>query len=267
MALPAPQQNGFAAPGSPADTKRDLLPRSAGADTARRRADDSRRLRRVKDSKEQLKRRTTRARGASYSTIDTTASNTSAGRSYTVANVNNGVIYLRYAYAQCFFIGGGSSRADGWVLTWLRTCLCTCLPASMLVGDEDEAGTVAMSANREGAMVVARPARANMHHGEAATDRPSARACACARAYAHTQYLHGDANAILSSTANTNVTGQSSVRATCEDSPSLIPLYCHPRHHLTAQRSTACARRAMTGSRVCTARGHRALNLRHRCQT
>ncbi|KAF7578801.1 RasGEF domain-containing protein [Pyrenophora tritici-repentis] len=95
MALPAQQQNGFAAPGSPAESKRDFLPRSAGADTARRRADDSRRLRRVKDSKEQLKRRTTRARGASYSTIDTTASNTSAGRSYTVANVNNGVIYLR----------------------------------------------------------------------------------------------------------------------------------------------------------------------------
>ncbi|KAE8824372.1 hypothetical protein HRS9122_10306 [Pyrenophora teres f. teres] len=95
MALPAQQQNAFAAPGSPAEAKRHFLPPSAGADTARRRADDSRRLRRVKDSKEQLKRRTTRARGASYSTIDTTASNTSAGRSYTVANVNNGVIYLR----------------------------------------------------------------------------------------------------------------------------------------------------------------------------
>ncbi|CAA9957384.1 RasGEF domain containing protein [Pyrenophora teres f. maculata] len=95
MALPAQQQNAFAAPGSPAEAKRHFLPPGAGADTARRRADDSRRLRRVKDSKEQLKRRTTRARGASYSTIDTTASNTSAGRSYTVANVNNGVIYLR----------------------------------------------------------------------------------------------------------------------------------------------------------------------------
>ena len=69
----------------------------AGADTAKRRADDSRRLRRVKDSREQLKRRT-RARGTSNATIDTTTSNsTSAGRSYTVANVHNGVIYLRYA--------------------------------------------------------------------------------------------------------------------------------------------------------------------------
>jgi hypothetical protein len=52
----------------------------------------------VKDSKEQLKRRT-RARGTSNATIDTTTSNsTSAGRSYTVANVHNGVIYLRYAH-------------------------------------------------------------------------------------------------------------------------------------------------------------------------
>jgi hypothetical protein len=51
----------------------------------------------VKDSREQLKRRT-RARGTSNATIDTTTSNsTSAGRSYTVANVHNGVIYLRYA--------------------------------------------------------------------------------------------------------------------------------------------------------------------------
>ncbi|KAF1832427.1 ras GEF [Decorospora gaudefroyi] len=57
---------------------------------------DSRRLRRVKDSREQLKRRT-RARGASNGTIDstTTSHSTAAGRSYTVANVHNGVIYLR----------------------------------------------------------------------------------------------------------------------------------------------------------------------------
>jgi hypothetical protein len=49
----------------------------------------------VKDSKEQLKRRT-RARGTSNGTIDTsTSTSTAAGRSYTVANVNNGVIYLR----------------------------------------------------------------------------------------------------------------------------------------------------------------------------
>lgn len=94
MALPALQQHAYPAdPGSPADGQRDdILP---GPDAAKRRADDPRRLRRVKDSREQLKRRT-RARGASSATIDTTASNSSsAGRSYTVANVHNGVIYLR----------------------------------------------------------------------------------------------------------------------------------------------------------------------------
>ncbi|KAI4659180.1 uncharacterized protein J4E78_005604 [Alternaria triticimaculans] len=92
------QHNVFPAPGSPAEGKRDIWPGAgagAGSDTAKRRADDSRRLRRVKDSREQLKRRT-RARGTSNATIDTTTSNsTSAGRSYTVANVHNGVIYLR----------------------------------------------------------------------------------------------------------------------------------------------------------------------------
>ena len=97
MALPAlPQSNnGLPAPDSPQQAaKRDLLP--AAPDTPKRRADDSRRLRRVKDSREQLKSRT-RARGTSNATIDTTASNsTAAGRSYTVANVHNGVIYLRY---------------------------------------------------------------------------------------------------------------------------------------------------------------------------
>ncbi|KAJ4375230.1 Guanine nucleotide exchange factor lte1 [Neocucurbitaria cava] len=96
MALPALQQND-ASPGHPGS------PVGFDADLARRRADDPRRLRRVKDSKEQLKRRT-RARGASNSnsnsnsnsTIETaTSSATAAGRSYTVANVNNGVIYLR----------------------------------------------------------------------------------------------------------------------------------------------------------------------------
>ncbi|KAF1930348.1 ras GEF [Didymella exigua CBS 183.55] len=84
-------------PGSPAPGagQRDLLAGAQNTDTAPRRADDQRRLRRVKDSKEQLKRRT-RARGTSNGTIDTSTSNsTSAGRSYTVANVHNGVIYLR----------------------------------------------------------------------------------------------------------------------------------------------------------------------------
>ncbi|XP_014558534.1 hypothetical protein COCVIDRAFT_94282 [Bipolaris victoriae FI3] len=106
MALPAlPQNNSdIAAPCSPVHTaKRDVLPAAATAaatpgaasENAKRRADDSRRLRRVKDSREQLKSRT-RARGTSNATIDTTTSNsTAAGRSYTVANVHNGVIYLR----------------------------------------------------------------------------------------------------------------------------------------------------------------------------
>ncbi|KAF2625142.1 ras GEF [Macroventuria anomochaeta] len=84
-------------PGSPAAGagQRDLLAGAQNTDTAPRRADDQRCLRRVNDSKEQLKRRT-RARGTSNGTIDTSTSNsTSAGRSYTVANVHNGVIYLR----------------------------------------------------------------------------------------------------------------------------------------------------------------------------
>ncbi|UPX09844.1 Guanine nucleotide exchange factor lte1 [Ascochyta rabiei] len=84
-------------PGSPAPGagQRDLFAGAQTTDTAPRRADDQRRLRRVKDSKEQLKRRN-QARGTSNGTIDTSTSNsTSAGRSYTVANVHNGVIYLR----------------------------------------------------------------------------------------------------------------------------------------------------------------------------
>ncbi|KAJ4987751.1 RasGEF domain-containing protein [Stagonosporopsis vannaccii] len=84
-------------PGSPAAGagQRDMAAGALTTPTAPRRADDQRRLRRVKDSREQLKRRT-RARGTSSGTIDTTASSsTAAGRSYTVANVHNGVIYLR----------------------------------------------------------------------------------------------------------------------------------------------------------------------------
>lgn len=99
MALPALQQNAYPGPGSPAELHRDLH----SADTAKRRADDQRRLRRVKDSREQLKR--TRARGASSGTIDTsttTTSSSAAGRSYTVGNVHHGVIYLRYATVSVF---------------------------------------------------------------------------------------------------------------------------------------------------------------------
>ncbi|KAI8938982.1 hypothetical protein NX059_004826 [Plenodomus lindquistii] len=95
MALPALHEKGAAAGdlGSPVESQRDVLP---GADSTPRRAhDDARRLRRVKDSREQLKSRT-RTRAASSGTIDTSAStSTAAGRSYTVANVHNGVIYLR----------------------------------------------------------------------------------------------------------------------------------------------------------------------------
>ncbi|OAL45014.1 ras GEF [Pyrenochaeta sp. DS3sAY3a] len=99
MALPALHSNDAypGHPGSPAEPPHRDLP--AGADSAKRRADDSRRLRRVKDSREQLKNKTTataRARAQSSTTIDTASpSSSSAGRSYTVANVHNGVIYLR----------------------------------------------------------------------------------------------------------------------------------------------------------------------------
>ncbi|KAF1939584.1 ras GEF [Clathrospora elynae] len=93
MALPILQQNDFPAPAPPVEEKHDSLS-GAGADSAKRRpgADDARRLRLVKDSREQLKMRT-RARAASNVTL--TSVSTSAGRSYTVANVHHGVIYLR----------------------------------------------------------------------------------------------------------------------------------------------------------------------------
>jgi hypothetical protein len=71
-----------------------VLQQSEGQPGASRREDKQRILRRVKDSKEQLKSRT-RARGESNGTIDTITSNSTAGRSYTVANVHHGVIYLR----------------------------------------------------------------------------------------------------------------------------------------------------------------------------
>ncbi|KAH7081807.1 hypothetical protein BKA63DRAFT_600101 [Paraphoma chrysanthemicola] len=95
MSLPAMQQNALPGPGSPAarHRHRDFAPSTQSADITKTRAEDQRRLRRVKDSREQLKSRT-RARAASSGTIETTAS-TGAGRSYTVANVHNGVIYLR----------------------------------------------------------------------------------------------------------------------------------------------------------------------------
>ena len=47
----------------------------------------------MKDSREQL--RSTRARATSNATTDSTPS-IAPGRSFTVANINNGIIYLRY---------------------------------------------------------------------------------------------------------------------------------------------------------------------------
>jgi hypothetical protein len=93
MSLPAIQQHAYQPGDSPATAHGDP-PGAQSADSTKRRADDQRRLRRVKDSREQLKSRT-RARAASNGTIETTSSS-NAGRSYTVANVHNGVIYLRY---------------------------------------------------------------------------------------------------------------------------------------------------------------------------
>lgn len=105
MALPVLQQNAY--PGSPglaSDlTQREVLAAARRAQNAKRRAaEDGRRpsgarrqsLRRVKDSKEQL--RSTRARGTSNATIESSTTSTTAGRSFTVANINNGIIYLRY---------------------------------------------------------------------------------------------------------------------------------------------------------------------------
>jgi hypothetical protein len=103
MALPMLQRDGFQ--GSPASdpSQRDVLAASRRAQNAKRRAaEDARRpanarrqsLRRVKDSREAL--RTTRARGVSNATIESSTTSTTAGRSFTVANINNGIIYLRY---------------------------------------------------------------------------------------------------------------------------------------------------------------------------
>ncbi|KAF2787081.1 ras GEF [Melanomma pulvis-pyrius CBS 109.77] len=105
MALPVLQSNAY--PGSPAASpdpgQRAVLAAARRANNAKRRqAEDARRpaaprrqsLRRVKDSKEELRR--TRARGTSNATIESsTTSTTTAGRSFTVANINHGIIYLR----------------------------------------------------------------------------------------------------------------------------------------------------------------------------
>jgi hypothetical protein len=121
MALPVLQQNAMPGSGSPGlspDTgQRDLLAaarRPTPTAKPHRTEKDARRLppprrqslRRVKDSKEELRR--TRARGLSSGTIEssTTSNTTPSGRSFTVANVNRGIIYLRYVpigpFAVCF---------------------------------------------------------------------------------------------------------------------------------------------------------------------
>ncbi|KAF2001422.1 ras GEF [Amniculicola lignicola CBS 123094] len=101
MALPALLQQG-PLPGPPAFSA--LSPESRKAHNVKRRAEDGRRpaiprrqsLRRVKDSKENLRR--TRARGASSGTLESSTASTTttpSGRSFTVANINRGIIYLR----------------------------------------------------------------------------------------------------------------------------------------------------------------------------
>ena len=100
MALPFLPQNRY--PGSPAaapDTgQRELLAAAKRVHSVKRRAGEDGRaarrnsLRRAKNSTEELRR--TRARGGSSGTaVDTSPT---AGRSFTVGNINNGIIYLRY---------------------------------------------------------------------------------------------------------------------------------------------------------------------------
>ncbi|KAF1979527.1 ras GEF [Bimuria novae-zelandiae CBS 107.79] len=90
-------------PQVPESTQREVLAAARKVQAAKRRAEDGGRPlrpaparrqspRRVKDSKEQL--RSTRARGISNATTDSTPS-TAPGRAFTVANINNGIIYLR----------------------------------------------------------------------------------------------------------------------------------------------------------------------------
>lgn len=103
MALPLLPQNRF--PGSPAITpdtgQRELLAAAKRAHSVKRKnGEDGRRparrnsLRRAKNSTEELRR--TRTRGGSSGTIDSSpAAAAASGRSFTVGNINNGIIYLR----------------------------------------------------------------------------------------------------------------------------------------------------------------------------
>ncbi|PVI00529.1 ras GEF [Periconia macrospinosa] len=102
MALPVLQSKTLGSPAFGSDlTQNEALRKQKHPFDARRPVGPRKpSLRRVKDSQEQL--RSTRARGHSNvtnATIDSsttnTTTNTSAGRSFTVANINNGIIYLR----------------------------------------------------------------------------------------------------------------------------------------------------------------------------
>ena len=134
MALSQPALGRNATPAwglqAPDPAQREPLTAARKAHTAKRHADDQGRpplrpaparrqsLRRVKDSREQL--RTTRARGTSNATIDSTpSSSTAPGRAFTVANVNNGIIYLRYVW--CEWAG---EREGGWREVGARATEC-----------------------------------------------------------------------------------------------------------------------------------------------
>ncbi|KAF2711422.1 ras GEF [Pleomassaria siparia CBS 279.74] len=82
---------GVGAGGAGATTTTTTTAAAAAAAPLRRQS-----LRRVKDSTEELRRTTTRQRGTSNATNESTATSTTTnGRSFTVANINHGIIYLR----------------------------------------------------------------------------------------------------------------------------------------------------------------------------
>ena len=117
MALPQTPAWPFLAP-DPTAQRRDAA-HARKLHAARRRADDSKKerasattpatavhtpvransLRRVHDSREHLLR-TTRTRGSTSTTADSTTPSTAPGRSFTVANINHGIIYLRCVAAR-----------------------------------------------------------------------------------------------------------------------------------------------------------------------
>lgn len=118
MALPALQQNPGSLGFSSDPTQREVLAATRRAHTPKRRPEDARRpagarrqsLRRVKDSKEQL--RANRSRGVSNATVESSTTSTTAGRSFTVANINNGIIYLRYVLTPRVFAVGEAGEEE-----------------------------------------------------------------------------------------------------------------------------------------------------------